>query len=159
MRTTLTVLAALGSGVVGGALFAFSGFVMHGLERLPPERALAAMNAINRSAPRAPFLLPLFGTAAACVALGVLTVRAPAEPGTGLVLAGSALSLASFVITVAFHVPRNDALAREDPSAPGAAAAWASYRGPWVAGNHVRVVASLGGGTLLILSLLPSAAS
>jgi uncharacterized membrane protein len=39
----ITVLAAVGSGLMAGLLFAFSNFVMKALTRLPPEQGMAAM--------------------------------------------------------------------------------------------------------------------
>jgi uncharacterized membrane protein len=152
--TTLAVVAAVGSGVIGGVLYAFSAFVMRGLAELPPERALAAMNGINRAAPRAPLVVPLVGTALVCVVLGVLTARHLDERGSWLVIAGCALYLVAFGVTMFFHVPRNDALLLVDPSSAGAAAAWVDYRGPWVVANHVRSLAAVAGSALLVASLV-----
>ena len=39
----LALATGVGSGVVAGVWFAFSGFVMRGLERLPPSQGAAAM--------------------------------------------------------------------------------------------------------------------
>ena len=61
----LTVVTAVGSAIVGGVLFAFSGFVMAGLDRLRPGEAVAAMNAINVTAVRPPLMLAMLGTLAA----------------------------------------------------------------------------------------------
>ena len=36
----VTVLAALGSAIVGGVMYAFSSFVMSGLDRAPPRQAV-----------------------------------------------------------------------------------------------------------------------
>ena len=43
----LTLLAALGSGLIGGVFFAFSAFVMKALARLRPDQGIAAMQSIN----------------------------------------------------------------------------------------------------------------
>lgn len=153
MRVGLTVAAAVGSGVIGGVLYAFSAFVMRGLSELPPERALAAMNGINRAAPRAPLVLPLVATALVCGVLGVITFGNLDERGSWLVLAGCSLYLLSFGITVFFHVPRNEALLLVDPLSAGAGAAWVGYRKPWVVANHVRSLAAVAGSALLVVSL------
>jgi uncharacterized membrane protein len=42
----LTVAAAVGCGAVGGVFFAFSGFVMPALRRLPAAQGVAAMQSI-----------------------------------------------------------------------------------------------------------------
>jgi uncharacterized membrane protein len=43
----LTLLSALGSGLIAGVFFAFSTFVMRALGRLPPHEGIAAMQSIN----------------------------------------------------------------------------------------------------------------
>jgi len=43
----LTLLSALGSGLIAGAFFAFSTFVMGALGRLPAAHGIAAMQSIN----------------------------------------------------------------------------------------------------------------
>ena len=53
---TVTVVAAVGSGLVGGLLFTFSAFLMTVLSRLPPAQGIAAMQSINVA-----ILNPLFG--------------------------------------------------------------------------------------------------
>ena len=45
-----TVLTALGCGLIAGAFFAFSSFVMPALKRLPPAHGIAAMQSINKLA-------------------------------------------------------------------------------------------------------------
>ena len=44
---------------------------------------------------------------------------------------------------MAYHVPRNDALATLVPDAPETAAAWARYAAEWTSANHVRAAAGL----------------
>ena len=149
MTTTeiLTVLTALGAATFGGALFAFSAFVMHALDRTPTRAASEAMQQMNLSAPRAPLVVVMLGTTGLAVATAVLA-RSP------LVMAGCVAFLASIAITGLFHIPRNNALADVDAAGPDAAAAWAAYSGPWRRGNHVRTAAALGGALLLMVSLV-----
>ena len=52
----VVILAALGSGLMGGAFYAFSSFVMAGLKRLPEHDGAAAMQSINLRALRPPFM-------------------------------------------------------------------------------------------------------
>ena len=106
------------------------------------------MQSINRAAPTPLFMLALFGTAVACVVLGVWSLLDLDRDGAWLVVAGCALYLVTIVVTGVYHVPRNNALlATDDPSA------WTAYAGPWVAWNHVRTLASLGAAGLLTASL------
>lgn len=46
----LTLLAAIGCGLMGGAFFAFSAFVMKALARLSPQQGIAAMQSVNVTA-------------------------------------------------------------------------------------------------------------
>jgi len=45
----LTLVSALGCGLIAGVFFAFSAFVMKALARLPPAQGIAAMQSINGS--------------------------------------------------------------------------------------------------------------
>jgi len=158
MTTLLTIVTLLGSATFGGAMFAFSAFVMHGLDRAPAQSAVAAMQGINLSAPRAPLVLVMVGTSLVSLAVAVLVcVDLAAGEGGGdswLALAGCAAFLASIAITGGFHIPRNNALADVEPDGPDAASAWAAYSRSWQRGNHVRTAAALGGALLLALSLV-----
>ncbi len=155
----LTLVAALGVGLVAGVFFAFSTFVMAALGRLPAAQGIAAMQAINTEAPTPRFMTALFGTAVVCVALAVSAcgrLGKPAglgKPAAAYQLIGSVLYLAGTVVTMAYHVPRNDALALADPTASGAAADWTRYRAGWTAWNHVRTLTSLAGALALTLAL------
>lgn len=142
----LIALAAVGSGIVGGVLYAFSAFVMKGIDETSPAAAVATMQGINRTAVRPALMVPLMGTVVLCLALlavAFLALRS-GHTGTGLlVLAGCALYLTTFLITGAYHVPRNDALAAVDPHGSGAAAAWRDYYQPWVRMNHLRAATAV----------------
>ena len=149
--------AAVGSGVVGGVLYGFSAFVMRGLDATSPGTAVATMQEINRAAPRGPLMVPLLGTALLCVLLAVravLDLRRDGGAAPWWVLAGCALYLMAFVITAAYHVPRNDALMSVDPTGADTAAAGSDYAGGWVRWNHVRAAAAIAGSASFVASLL-----
>jgi uncharacterized membrane protein len=151
----LTVLAALGSAVVGGAMYAFSSFIMSGLDRATPEQAVGAMNGMNVTAVRAPFMTPFIGTALLSVALVVTgLVRWGRPVSLPLVAAGLVYLAGTFVLTIAYHVPRNDALGLVDPASAEAAAKWATYYREWTRMNHVRTVASLAAAGLFVWALV-----
>jgi uncharacterized membrane protein len=148
---TLTLVTAVGCGLVGGVFFAFSTFAMRGLTRLPPAQGMAAMQSINVTAVSPLFMTALFGTGAAAVAVGVVAVASWDEDHAVYLLVASLLYLVgTIVMTIAYHVPRNDALAAVDPADPGAARHWARYHSTWTAGNHVRTLTSLAACALLI---------
>jgi uncharacterized membrane protein len=111
------------------------------------------MNAINKAAPTPLFMLALFGTGAVSIAVSFVAFRHLGQRWAAHVLIGSALYLVSVVLTIAYHVPHNDALALVDPRSPGARRAWAQYLSPWTAWNHVRTVTALAGATAFALAL------
>lgn len=151
----VAVLAtALGCGLSGGALFAFSAFVMPALKRLPPAQGIAAMQSINKLAVTPVFMTTLFGTALGCVGLGIWAVRSWGDRPAAWVLAGGALYLVGTIaVTIAANVPLNNALALVDPETREAAGQWSGYVGDWTAWNHVRVVAAIGAAGLLTVAL------
>lgn len=141
---TLTLVSALGCGLIAGAFFAFSSFVMKALSRLPGSEGMAAMQSINVVVLNPVFLGVFVGTAALCAAGLVCSFLRWHEPGAIYLLAGSLLYLlGTFMVTMAFNVPLNDALAAVPPAATGAKDLWASYLVRWTAWNHVRTIAAL----------------
>jgi uncharacterized membrane protein len=149
----LTLLAALGCGVIAGVLFAFSSFVMKGLARVPAAQGIASMQSVNAAALTPAFMTALFGTAAACLAVIVCSILSRHQPYAGYLLSGGLLYLLAIGVTVAFHVPRNQALDRVRPGSPGAAAHWNRYVSTWTAANHVRAAAALAAAAVLTIAL------
>jgi uncharacterized membrane protein len=152
-----TIAASLGAATFGGVLFAFSTFVMPGLDAAPPPAAVSTMQQINRAAPRS-LLAPLMVvTLALCLAVGVLAVlklRSGGGVGSVLLLIGAALYVVSFAITVIYHIPHNDAFDGVMAGGPQAATAWRDYARPWELWNHVRSGAALAGAASMVVGLL-----
>jgi uncharacterized membrane protein len=139
-----TLFAALGSGLIAGAFFAFSSFVMKALSRLPASEGMAAMQSINVVVLNPLFLGVFVGTAVLCAVAAVFAFLRWQEPGSGYLLAGSLLYLiGTFLVTMVLNVPLNDALAAMAPSAPEAKELWAGYLDRWTVWNHVRTIAAL----------------
>lgn len=135
--------AALGCGLMAGVFLAFSSFVMSALARLPAAQGIAAMQSINIRAINPIFMAVFCGTAAACSVLCVLALVA-APPGAAYLLSGGlSYVVGSFLVTLAFNVPRNHRLARVDPEDAEAARLWNNYLRSWTTWNHVRMIASL----------------
>ncbi|ABS03886.1 DUF1772 domain-containing protein [Kineococcus radiotolerans] len=137
---TLTLASGIGCAVVGGVFFAFSTFAVPALARLPEAEAGRAMRSINVLALRPPFMVVLFGTAAACLVLGVLAVR-----NSDLLVVGGCASylLGVVAVTVVVNVPLNDRLAYGQ-------VVFGAYAGAWLRWNHVRTTAGLLAAVLLI---------
>lgn len=142
VRFAITFLAAIGAGLVAGALFAFSTFVMPGLKRLPPRHGLEAMQQINITAVTPGFMAGFLGTAALGIVAGGWALFEFGHPYARWMLAGAVVYLGGvFGLTAAYHVPRNNALGELDPAAPDAVERWRRYYGGWLLWNHVRTVA------------------
>lgn len=138
------VAAAIGSGLVAGIFFAFSTFIMTAFSRIPVEQAIAAMNSINVTIVRSPFMGLFVPTAILCLVIAALAVIDWRSGASLLMLAGAALYvLASFISTIVFNVPMNDALAKVSGGGPEATALWTTYLRDWTWWNHVRTIASL----------------
>ena len=149
----LVIIGAIGSGLVAGAFFAFSTFVMKALAKLPAPMGIAAMQSINVYAPNPLFMLALFGTAATSVAAAVIAIADWGEPYAIYTVIGAAVYLVTPVLTMVYHVPRNNALDRLEPNDPGAVAHWERYVREWTSANHLRTIAPLVAAILFTLAL------
>ncbi|KOX12800.1 hypothetical protein ADK67_45095 [Saccharothrix sp. NRRL B-16348] len=142
MFPTVTIIAALGCGMMAGVFFAFSAMVMPGLRRAEPAVGLAAMRAINLAVVNPAFIGVFLGTAV----VGVVA----AFEGDPLAWAGAALyGLGGIVLTGAFHIPRNDQLERR-----GTTEYWTRYLREWVPMNHLRALLSLAAAASFTLAAL-----
>ena len=150
----LTLLSALGCGLIAGVFFAFSAFVMNALARLPASQGIAAMQSINVAVISPVFMAVFLGTAVACAGLAAISLLTWHRPGAvWLILGGLLYLVGTFGVTIVFNVPRNNALAAVDPAKPDAAGKWAAYVNSWTAWNHVRAVAAFAAAALLSIGL------
>ncbi len=151
--TSLVLTTAIAAAVMGGALFAFSTFVMPALRTLPPVDGATAIQEINREAITPLFMLILFGPAFASVAIIWKAVNDWTAPVSGYLLAGAAAFLIGvFLMTVVFNVPLNNALDAVDPATAEGTAVWTKYLSDWTLGNHVRTVAGISSAALLTIA-------
>lgn len=143
----------VGVAPIGGALFAFSAFIMAALKRLPDAEGIRAMQQINRTVYTPWFMGPFFGTA--LLSIGAIAVGGTnaGEPwGPTLAAAGTLYVIGVFVITAAGNVPMNKRLDAMDPDDHDAAAYWKRYLVVWTRWNHLRVLASVGSVLLFVES-------
>lgn len=151
----LTLLSALGCGLMAGVFFAFSSFVMKALARPPAAQGIAAMQSINAAAISPMFMIALFGTAGACALLMGSALVSWDRPGAGYLFAGSLLYLAgTILVTIVCNVPRNNALAAVDAGSAEGAMYWARFVEGWTAWNHVRTAAALAAAAILTYGLV-----
>ena len=150
----LTFAATLGSGLIAGVFFAFSSFVMAALRRRPAAEGMAAMQAINIAAINPAFLGVFLGTAAAGAVLGGFAVMRWSRPGAAYLLAGAGLyCVGTFLVTMLFNVPLNNALAKATPGEASAEQLWIRYATRWTLWNHVRTAAAAAAMTLFAMAL------
>jgi uncharacterized membrane protein len=150
----ITFCTVLGSGLMAGVFFAFSAFVMNALSRLPAAQGIVAMQSINIAAVTPAFMTALFGTAAACGILALVSLFAWHRRGSGYLLAGSLSYLIwAVLVTVLFNVPLNERLALTTPATAESGTLWASYLTRWTAWNHVRAIGAFTAAALLIVAL------
>lgn len=137
----LTVLAAVGSGLVAGTFFAFSTFVMRALARLPAPQGIVAMQSINRTVLN-PFFLGVFvGTAGLCLVIVAASWFLPSTSEWMLMpVAGLFYLLGTFLVTVVRNVPLNEVL--ETVDADHGAEEWSRYLWEWTRWNHLRAIAA-----------------
>ena len=149
-----TLITAFACGLVAGFFFAFSACAMKYLARLPAAQGIPVMQSINVVVINPLVMAALFGTGVACT---VLVIAAFVERGESyavyLVLGGLVYLAGVVVLTIVYHVPRNDALAALDPNGPDAPSVWDRYVRTWTAANHLRTVAPLASAALFTVAL------
>lgn len=147
----LTIAAAVGAGLMGGLLFAFSNVVMRSLSDLPVGSAVQAMRRINVLIVNPLFLLLFLGTALLCL---LLLVRvASIEPSTtrNTLMYGSLCYLVGVIgVTFVFNIPLNNQLAAAAEST--LERLWTSYVIAWLRWNHIRTIAAIVSAVLLVWS-------
>ncbi|EFU39264.1 hypothetical protein PVOR_25848 [Paenibacillus vortex V453] len=152
----LTLFSVVGSGLIAGLFFAFSSFMMTALSRIPNEQGINAMQSINVSILNPTFSTLFMGTALTSIALAIVSIIHWGEPGSLHLLGASLLYLAGFIVTIAFNVPLNDALAAVDPGTSTGTEVWNTYLGSWTPWNHVRTVTYLLGALVMFVLALRS---
>ena len=151
----LALAAAIGSGLVAGIFLAFSTFIIVAFARIPPEQGIAAMNSINVTIVRSPFMVLFVPTAILCVLIAALAIIDWRGDASVWMLGGATLYIvACFISTIVFNVPMNDALAKVSGSGAEAADVWNSYLKDWTRWNHVRTAASLLAAIAFVRSLM-----
>jgi len=140
----LSILAAVGSGLVAGLLFAFSTAVMKSLARLPAEHGIRAMQHINVVILNPLFLAAFLGTALLSAVLAPGALLSWNAPASFWLLAGAAAYLiGTYGVTMAVNVPLNNRLAATDTVATDAEKVWTDYVEKWVRWNHLRTLTGI----------------
>lgn len=150
----MTVLAAVGSGMMGGLFFVFSTTIMTALGRIAPASGIAVMQSINVVIQNPLFFVAFFGPAVLSIALVVAALAGWAAGNPFAIYAGAAFYLIGIMaVTIVFNVPMNNALDAVDPTSASGVAFWSTYLSDWAAWNHVRTIAGVAACISFILAL------
>jgi uncharacterized membrane protein len=147
------IAGTLGTGIIGGVFFAFSTFVMRALERMPAAQGIAAMQHINVTVLNPWFLGAFMGTALLCAALAVLAFMNWSSASPYVIAAAVFYVIGTFIATMVFNVPKNDALAALSADAASSATYWTEYLVRWTFWNHVRTICALAGTVMFAVAL------
>jgi uncharacterized membrane protein len=153
----VTVLAALGTGLLAGNFFAFSAYLMRALTGLSAERGIVAMQAITAAIKSLNFMVLFFGTATLCAVLAGVAILEWGKPGSCYLLAGTFFFLVgTFAVTMIINVPLNNRLAVAAPDSKEGGDLWKRFQSSWGMWNHVRTVTTVLACASLILALAAS---
>jgi uncharacterized membrane protein len=152
-----TVLAVLGSGLIGGVFLGFAAFLLKAISRLPVPQGIAAMQSITTAIKNSLFLVLFFTTAALAVLLALAAPFNWSKSGSGYLLFGSLLFLSfPFGVTLLKNLPLNNRLATVKPESAEGASYWENFRVSWALWNHLRWVGALAAMAFLLLALFKS---
>jgi uncharacterized membrane protein len=137
------VAATMTMGLMAGVFGLYAHAIMPGLRKTDDRTFVGAFQAIDRAIVNPLFMTWFLGALALTgVAAALLGGERSVLPW---VVGAVALYLAVFVITIAVHVPLNDALKAADPAMDPAAVRGRFDEARWVAWNVVRAVLSTAG--------------
>ncbi|MGH6736050.1 MAG: DUF1772 domain-containing protein [Methyloceanibacter sp.] len=140
----LTLVAALGAGLVAGIFFAFSAFIMTALGRIPAPKGIAAMQSINVAVLNPVFFTAFFGTGLVSLAVATAALFNWSSPSALYLLAGALLYIVGCLfVTMVFNVPLNNKLKAVSAESAQGASVWSEYLTTWTAWNTVRTIAPL----------------
>jgi uncharacterized membrane protein len=150
----LTLLAIIGTGLIAGTFFIFSVAIVAALRRMKGSEGMAAMQSINVVIQNPIFLGVFMGTALISLVLTGMSFWDWQAPQTYYVLAAAAFYvIGSFLLTVVFNVPLNNALDAADGTTASGQEVWQNYLTNWTFWNHIRTVASIVSSFLFIYSI------
>lgn len=141
----LVLTSVLSSAAIFGFFYAWVCSTMWGLDRADPRTAIAAMQAMNASVRNAVFAPAFFATPALlALTAGVLWAQRHRISAALFGLGGAIYLGFGLSLTIAIHIPMNEALAATvvPDDIETARRIWAEYSRPWQVWNQVRTVAS-----------------
>lgn len=156
IRRSGLMLSVLLMAAIAGFFYAYAVSVIRGLDQLPAQDAIRAMQGINATVRNALFAPSFFGALIVTAGTAALYLLRKRDATALLVLAAAALyGLGGFCLTMLWNVPLNNELALRPIPLEQAAAleVWLDYREPWMVGNSARLLISFSALILLLLAL------
>ncbi len=152
--TAILWFCAVGSGLMAGVYFAFSGFIMASFARIETSAGILAMQSINDVILRSAFMPFFFGTSFAAAGVAALALSDLSRSGAVLMASAGVLYFSGmFLCTMFFNVPLNNKLKEADSHSAYGADVWDLYLRQWTRWNHVRTIASALSSTLFFISI------
>lgn len=141
LRAASLLAATIATGLLAGTFALYAHTIMPGLRRTDDRTFVAAFRAVDRAILNPWFLGGCFvGAPALTLLAGVLQLG---RPPLGWIAAALVLDLVAAVITVAVHLPLNDALKAAGDDADPAAVRARFGEARWARWNGVRAVTSV----------------
>jgi uncharacterized membrane protein len=141
----MTIFTIVGVGVIAGIFFVFSAFIMQVLDDRPPTEAVTTMQAMNHRMENHGLFLTLFtATSLTAVVLAVYAlVSMEGQARIWLIVGGVTYAVGGFLITAAYHIPRNEKMNEMDANAADVGTRWSDYLSEWLPAHHIRTVLAI----------------
>lgn len=149
-----TIIAIVGTALIGGIFFAFSNFVMKALKRVPSSEGVLVMQTINVTVLNRWFLGAFMGTAVVSIGLAVVAIAEWTSPYSPYLLGGAVSYIGGTWLVTAFgNVPLNNELAALDAHDIESSTTWERYLDRWTELNSRRTGAALLAAVLFCIGL------
>lgn len=159
--SVLMQFSVIAYALVAGVFLAFSDFIMRSLAKTSGDGGVEAMQVINREVFRWVFMTLFLGMAPISLVIGAYAwVNLSGVPSLLIKGATIVYLVGCFGVTIAFNVPKNEALARMQLSEAETRDYWLqTYVPRWTFWNTVRTFASTAAAALLLAGLVWSTQS
>ncbi len=148
------LVAAIGSGLVGGVFFGFTTTVMKSLRVIPASAGITAMQNINAKILNPRFVGVFMAATIASAVLAVTAFFTADQPGAvARGVSGLVYVAGVFLVTFAANIPLNDALAKVDPASQEGQRYWEQFLSRWNRWHMLRTIAAIAVATTLTLTL------
>lgn len=156
LSTVALILSTISAGLMAGLFAAFSYSVMPGLRQSADRTLVEAMQKINVAIVNPLFMIVFMGGLIFTLGAVALHWQGDLRPALPWAIAGCALYLVMFGVTVGVNVPLNDQLLKAGDPAKIAdlAAVREAFEARWVRWNVVRALAATGSFGCFIWALI-----